>query len=85
MSSNNIEPQLGAESLSCAHCNAVAHHDWYRLFLQPENATEAVVLTPEIAVTLVDDEGGDRNEIDQFVERLTKHELTFEYQIISKV
>jgi hypothetical protein len=53
--------------------------------LQPENATEAVVLTPEIAVTLVDDEGGDRNEIDQFVERLTKHELTFEYQIISKV
>jgi len=80
MSSNNIEPQLGAESFSCPHCNAVAHHDWYRLFLQPENATEAVVLTPEIAVTLVDDEGGDRNEIDQFVERLTKHKLTFEYQ-----
>jgi hypothetical protein len=24
MSSNNIEPQLGAESFSCPHCNAVA-------------------------------------------------------------
>jgi hypothetical protein len=80
MSSNNIEPKLGAESFSCPHCNAVAHQDWYRLFLQPENAAKAVVLTPETAITLVDGEGEDRNEIDQFVERLKKHELTFEYQ-----
>ena len=47
MSSDSIEPQLGAESFSCPHYNAVAHHDWYSLFLKPENATDVVALTLE--------------------------------------
>src|SRR5437879_5408805 len=29
MTSQEYEPQLGAESFSCPHCNAVAHQDWY--------------------------------------------------------
>ena len=84
MNSQNMEPQLGAESFSCPHCNAVAHQDWYSLFLMPENATELRVLTPEAvtASTLRQGEGelDDIKEIDQFVERLKKNELTFEYQ-----
>jgi hypothetical protein len=83
MNSQNIEPQLGAESFSCPHCNAIAHQDWYRLFLQPENATDVVVLTPESITTanmLLHSDRDALSEIDQFVERLKKHELTFEYQ-----
>ena len=44
MGSHDVEP---AESFSCPHCHAVAHQDWYSLFLKPENATEVVVLTLE--------------------------------------
>jgi hypothetical protein len=34
MASQDIEPQLGAESFSCPHCDAtVAHHDWFSLFV----------------------------------------------------
>jgi Domain of unknown function (DUF4145) len=83
MNSQNIEPQLGAKSFSCPHCNAIAHQDWYRLFLQPENATDVVVLTPESITTanmLLHSDRDALSEIDQFVERLKKHELTFEYQ-----
>ena len=83
MNSQNIEPQLGAESFSCPHCNAIAHQDWYRLFLQPENATDVVALTPESITTanvLLHSDRDALSEIDQFVERLKKHELTFEYQ-----
>jgi len=84
MASHEVEPQLGAESFSCPHCSAVAHHDWYSLLLMPENAAELRVLTPEAVTvsTLREGEGelDDINEIDQFVERLKKNELTFEYQ-----
>jgi hypothetical protein len=44
---HDVEPQLGAHSFSCPHCNAVAHQDWFSLFLKPENATDVVVLIPE--------------------------------------
>ena len=82
MSSQEIEPRLGAESFSCPHCNAVANQDWYSLFLKPENADEVLVLTPET----VDDhtegknEWKDITEIDQFVERLKRNEVTYAYQ-----
>jgi hypothetical protein len=33
MASQDIEPQLGAESFSCPHCDAVAHHHWFSLFV----------------------------------------------------
>jgi hypothetical protein len=74
MSSNNIEPQLGAESFSCPHCNAVAHQDWYSLFLKPENATDVVVLTLEALML------AKGNESDQFVHRLKDSVLAYEYQ-----
>jgi hypothetical protein len=82
--SEYIEPQLGTESFSCSHCNTVAHQDWYSLFLKPENAAEVRVLTPE-GVTVSTLRQGDAQrdnikEIDQFVERLKKNELTYEYQ-----
>ena len=84
MTSHDVEPKLGAESFSCPHCSAVAHHDWYSLFLMPENAAELRVLTPEAvtASTLRQGEGelDDIKEIDQFVERLKRNELTFAYQ-----
>jgi hypothetical protein len=79
-----IQPQLGAESFSCPHCNTVAHQDWYSLFLKPENAGEVRVLTPETVIvgTLRQGDAQRENikEIDQFVERLKKNELTYEYQ-----
>jgi len=82
--SEGIHPRLGAESFSCPHCNTVAHHDWYSLFLKPENAGEILVLTPEAVTvsTLRQGEGerGDIKEVNQFVERLKKNELTYEYQ-----
>jgi hypothetical protein len=59
-----IEPKLGAESFLCPHCNAVAHHDWFSLFLKPENATEVVVLTLEAAMLAKSEEG------DELIERL---------------
>jgi hypothetical protein len=81
MNSQNMEPQLGAESFSCPHCNVVAHQDWYSLFLKLENATDVVVLTPEAAnaIMLVEGEDDDGNESDQFVERLKRNALTYEY------
>jgi hypothetical protein len=84
--SEYIEPRLGAESFSCPYCNTVAHQDGYSLFLRPENATEVQVLTPETVNvgTLRQDEGQRENlkEIDQFVERLKKNQLTYDYQNI---
>jgi hypothetical protein len=73
MASRETEPNLGAESFSCPHCNAVAHHDWYSLFLKPENASEVVVLTLEAAM-LAKSEAGD------LIERLKDNVLTYEYQ-----
>jgi hypothetical protein len=79
-----IEPRLGAESFSCPHCNTVAHQDWYSLFLKPENAAEIRVLTPETVMVSTLRQGEAQRdslkEIDQFVERLKKNELTYEYQ-----
>src|SRR6202047_692475 len=77
-----IEPRLGAESFPCPYCNTVAHHDWYSLFLKPENAAEVRVLTPEAVKALRqgDAQRDDIKEIDQFVERLKKNALTYEYQ-----
>jgi Domain of unknown function (DUF4145) len=82
MSSQDVEPQLGAESFSCPHCNAVAHQDWFSIFLKPENATDAVVLTPEAAITLTerDDDDDDRQRREQFLERLKKNDLTYHYE-----
>jgi hypothetical protein len=74
MSSSDIEPQLGAESFPCPHCNAVAHQDWYSLFLKPENATEVVVLTLEALML------AKGNESDQFLQRLKDNVLAYEYQ-----
>ena len=74
MSSSDIEPQLGAESFPCPHCNAVAHQDWYSLFLKPENATEVVVLTLEALML------AKGNESDQFLQHLKDNVLAYEYQ-----
>jgi hypothetical protein len=60
MTSHAVEPRLGAESFSCPHCNAIAHQEWFSLFLKAENnAADVIVLTPEAAMSLVDhlDEG----------------------------
>ena len=79
-----MEPRLGAASFSCPHCNTVAHQDWYSLFLNPENAAEIRVLTPETVIvsTLRQGEAQRDNikEVDQLVERLKKNELTYQYQ-----
>jgi hypothetical protein len=74
MASKEIKPKLGAESFSCPHCNAVTHHDWFSLFLKPENATEVVVLTLEAAMLAKSKEG------DELIERLKDNVLTYEYQ-----
>ena len=82
--SEYVKPRLGAESFSCPYCNTVAHQDWYSLFLTPENAAEVRVLTPEtvnVGTLRQDDAQRDKiKEIDQFVERLKKNALTYEYQ-----
>src|SRR6516165_9963980 len=82
MSSQDIEPRLGAGSFSCPHCNAVANQDWYSLFLKPENADEVLVLTPETVTVRTEskNEWNDITEIDQFVERLKRNEVTYVYQ-----
>src|SRR6516225_3593744 len=82
MSSQDIEPRLGAESFSCPHCNALANQDWYSLFLKPENAVEVLVLTPETVNVRTEgkNEWNDITEIDQFVERLKRNEVTHVYQ-----
>jgi hypothetical protein len=71
MASHDVEPQLGAESFSCPHCNTVAHQDWYSLFLRPENAAEVRVLTSEAVNALRQGDAQRYNikEIDQFVVR----------------
>jgi hypothetical protein len=74
-----IAPRLGEESFSCPHCNTVAHQDWYSLFLKPENAAEVRVLTPE-AIRQGEAQRDNIKEIDQFIERLKKTQLTYEYQ-----
>ena len=74
MSSQEDEPKLGAELFSCPHCNAVAHHDWFSLFLKPENATDVVVLTLEALML------AKGNESDQFLQRLKDNVLAYEYQ-----
>jgi hypothetical protein len=74
MNSQNIEPQFGVESFSCPHCNAVAHQDWYSLFLKPENATDVVVLALEALML------AKGNESDQFLQHLKDNVLAYEYQ-----
>jgi hypothetical protein len=77
------EPTFGAESFSCPHCNDVAHQDWFSLFLKPENASGVDVLIPETITARIlqgGSEWSDIKELDQFVERLKKHEITYLYQ-----
>jgi len=74
MNSQDMEPQFGAESFSCPHCNAVAHQDWYSLFLKPENATDVVVLTLEALML------AKGNESDKFLQHLKDNVLAYEYQ-----
>jgi hypothetical protein len=71
---DSIEPQLGAESFSCPHCHALAHQDWYSLFLKQENATDVVVLTLEALML------AKGNESDQFLQHLKDNVLAYEYQ-----
>jgi hypothetical protein len=84
MISNVRDLTFGAASFSCPHCNAIAHQDWYSLFLKPENPADVVVLALEdITVSMLVEgkrEHDDIKEFDQFVERLKKNELTFQYQ-----
>jgi hypothetical protein len=84
MDSHAVEPQLGAESFSCPHCNAVAHQDWYGLFLKPENATEAVVLAPQDAITLLEGDEEERQREEQFLERLKNNDITYQYEKYSQ-
>ena len=79
MTSHDVEPQLGAESFSCPHCNAVAQQAWFSLFLKPENATDVVVLTLEAAMLLKGEDNG-TNESEQFLRQLKDNVLTYEYQ-----
>jgi hypothetical protein len=76
MNSQDIEPQLGAESFSCPLCNAAAHQHWYSLFLKRESAAEVRVPTPEaVAVPTLapgKSERRDIPEIEQLVERFAK-------------
>jgi hypothetical protein len=86
MNCHDVEPQLGAESFSCPHCNAVAHQHWYSLFLKRESAAEVRVLTPEaVALPTLAPGKSERHEIpemEQLVERLQKNVLTYVYQKI---
>ena len=75
MASTLPKPKFGEESFSCPHCDAVTHHEWYSLFLKPEKAAELDILTPE----RVSERDG-ISELDQFVQRLRKNELTYGYQ-----
>ena len=75
MASTLPKPKFGAESFSCPHCDAIAHHEWYSLFLKPEKADDLVILTPEGV-----SERDGISELDQFVQRLRKNELTYGYQ-----
>ena len=74
MISQEDEATLGAASFSCPHCNAVTHQDWYSLFLNPENATDVVVLTLEALML------AKGNESDQFLQHLKDNVLAYEYQ-----
>lgn len=82
--SEYIDPRLGAESFSCPHCNTVAHQDWYSLFLKPQNAAEVGVLTPATVnagmLNQSDAQPDSIKEIERFIERLKRSELTYEYQ-----
>ena len=71
---------MGAESFSCPHCNAIAHQDWFSLFLKPEKGTDVVVLTLEAALMLVNAQDGDDNDNEGFTERLSNNAVTYEYQ-----
>ena len=75
MTSIKIEPKLGAESFSCAHCNAVAHHDWFSLFLKPEDdPAEIIVHTLEAAMLAKNKENY------ELINGLKHNVLTYEYQ-----
>jgi hypothetical protein len=71
---------VGAESFSCPHCNAVAHQDWFSLFLKPEKGTDVVVVTLEAAFMLVNAQDGDQKESELLTDRLRNNVVTYEYQ-----
>jgi hypothetical protein len=87
MPSHTVEPQLGAESFSCPHCNALAHQDWFSLFLKADSdVSDVVVITPEAAMSMVErfDDEDDRKRGEQFVERLKNNDITYQYQKYSQ-
>jgi hypothetical protein len=82
MTSQDVEPQLRAEAFSCPYCDAVAHQDWYSLFLKRESAAEVRVFTPEAPLVPARGKSERHNlpELEQLVERLKKNELTYVYE-----
>jgi hypothetical protein len=82
MTSQDVEPQLRAEAFSCPYCDAVAHQDWYSLFLKRESAAEVRVFTPEAPLVPARGKSERHNipKLEQLVERLKKNELTYVYE-----
>jgi hypothetical protein len=81
----HVEPSLGAESFSCAHCGAYAHQDWFQLYLSKvETESRPIVLRPDVLAPIVekgpsshDDDEEIHKKIADLFERLKKHEVTY--------
>jgi hypothetical protein len=84
MASHAVEPQLGAESFSCPHCNAFAHQDWYRVFISGFSGKDKLLvfryeeISHEKVTGLEDNE--ERKRIEQFAERLAKNFITYRHR-----
>jgi hypothetical protein len=75
-----VEPPLGLESFSCPHCGALAHQDWFKLFLKGFGDEEPFVYSNETLnrerLEAIDDDNV-RESLLAFADRLEENAVTY--------
>ncbi|MGA2566444.1 MAG: DUF4145 domain-containing protein [Pseudolabrys sp.] len=79
-----IPPQLGLESFSCPHCNAIAHQNWFRVFAAnfSREGKPNVFLYQDAAnfEFSKNDNEEERRRLEDFRDRLEKNMVTYTIQ-----
>jgi hypothetical protein len=70
----HVEPELGANSFSCPHCNAIAHQNWFKVGRRQFNSDQKpYVISDKVIKSIQSDtkiESADKKELSEFFRRM---------------
>jgi hypothetical protein len=81
MAGKEIAAQLGLDSFSCPHCNALAHQHWFQVFVSSYKKGEKPFVVDKErfkAVNLKEMEKDEVSRFKAFIKRFLKNDVTYE-------